>query len=62
MKHLQKEKCQWQAWAKDALVFLVQKIWLIWACIWHMNTQDTVHNLELTFQAGHSNLANTLYP
>ena len=45
MKHLQNRKCQWQAWTKDALVFLVQEMYLVSACIWNVNISNTVHSL-----------------
>ena len=61
MKHIQNGKCQWQAWTKDALLFTVQEMYLVSACIWNGNISHTVYNLTLTFQAGHSRQANTLY-
>ena len=60
-KQLQNGKCQWQAWFKDALVFLVQEMYLVSACIWNGNISNTVNNFTLTSQADHSSQANTLY-
>ena len=61
MKHLQNGKYQQQAWTKDALVFPVQEMYLVSACIWNGNISNTVHNLKSTSKAGHSSQVNTLY-
>ena len=60
--HFQNGKCQWQAWSKEALVFPVQEMDLVYACIWNENTSNTVHTSALTSQADHSRLANKQYP
>ena len=36
MKHLKNGECQWQAWTKDALEFIVQEMYLVSACIWNV--------------------------
>ena len=60
--HFQNDKCQWQAWSRDALVFLVQEMYLVSACVWNDNISNTGHNLTLASQADHSDQANKLYP
>ena len=48
--HFKIGKHQWQAWSKDALVFPVQQMYLVSACIWNKNASNTVHNSRLTSQ------------
>ena len=55
--HFQNGKGQWQAWSKDALVFPVQEMYLVFACAWNENTLNTVHNSTLSLPADHSSLA-----
>ena len=45
---LQSEKCQGQAWSKDALVFPFQVMYLVSACIWTIKTSNILHFWHLT--------------
>ena len=50
--NFQSERNQCQAWSKDALVFSVQEMYLVSACIWNMRTSNTVHNSDCSFKPG----------